>query len=283
MDSRNGLEEQRGTATARITIAAAVARIPITLRWRAGQFTLAIDGHRDPLRHSDLAHRAEHLATLAADTSRATAERLAEQQVAERLSATILYGGVYAAGKRAGADPVMLRHQCAQCGEVDFTAASGGPSQLENHRCPHCRGVATAPRPALPVTARRPRRRRPQSVQEVLLAAEDLSTVTVRSYDGPLADWPLHRLLQQVAQERFTVWRGNLYEVVRDDHHHRAVPPDPRDTELIGQLRRAGLVCIGLWLFAVIDGQSRETDRLTLSRNGRKVLRRWSFLHSTAR
>jgi hypothetical protein len=56
----------------------------------------------------------------------------------------------------------------------------------------------------------------------------------------PTAHWPHDRLLRQITQERFTVGRGNLYEVPLDGRHHRADPPNPRDAA-IGQLRRVGL------------------------------------------
>lgn len=279
-----GWETNGATATARITLAAAGARVPAALNWRAGQFTLTIDGRRDPLRHSGLADRAEYLATLVTDTTAATADQLAEQRVAERLAATIVYAGLYAAAERAGADPDLLPHQCAQCADVDFTAAAGGPTHLEGHRCPVCRGVAEPPEPPAAPGGRRPRRRRrPRPVQEDLLDAQVLPASRAQQHRGRLADWPLHRLLQQVTQDRFTTWKGDLYEVTVDDRgHHRAGPPDPRDAELIGQLRRAGLVHIGLWLFADVDGQSRETHRLDLSRDGWKLLRRWTVLHATS-
>jgi hypothetical protein len=40
-------------------------------------------------------------------------------------------------------------------------------------------------------------------------------------------------------------------------------------------------VNVGLWLFADVDGRSRETHRLDLSRAGWTVLRRWTVLHAT--
>lgn len=278
------------TAAARITIAAAGVRVPIALTWRAGRFTLTIDGRRDPLHHSRLAHRAEFLATLVTDTAAGVVAELAGQQVAERLAATIVYGGLHVACERSGADPALLPHQCAQCGDVDFAAASGGETMLVGHRCPVCRSDAASPaQPTKSVPgpgrpAGRRRRRRPRPVQEELLDGQVLPVTRAQQHHGPLADWPVHRLLQEVTQDRFTTWRGDLYAVVLDDRgHHRAVSPDPRDAKLIGLLRRAGLVDIGLWLFADVDGQSCETHRLEPSREGWRVLRRWSALHTPAR
>ncbi|UUV32104.1 hypothetical protein NQK81_01265 [Amycolatopsis roodepoortensis] len=274
-----GWETNGVTAAARITLAAAGARVPTVLSWRAGQFTLSIDGRRDPLRHSGLAHRADHLATLVSDITMSTVEHLEEQHVAERLAATIAYAGIYAAGERAGADRDLLPYQCAQCGDADFTAAAGGPTHLEDHRCPVCRGTAPQPEPPVPAPARRqPRRRRPRPVQEALLDTQAVPASKNQPHSGPLADWPQHRLLQQITRNRFAIWRGDLYELVADGRNHRAVRPDPRDAELISQLRRAGLVCVGLWLFADVDGDSRETHRLDLTRDGWRVLRRWRAL-----
>ncbi|MCP2097491.1 MULTISPECIES: hypothetical protein [Actinosynnema] len=274
------------TATARITLAAAGVRVPVTLDWRADQFTLSIDGRRDPLRHSRLAHRAGHLATLVTDTTAEVVAELAEQQVAERLAATIIYGGLHVVCERRGADPTLLSHQCAQCGDVDFTAAAGGEITLVNHRCPVCRnGAAPSAPPAPPASGaghRARRRRRQQSLQEELLDAGTLPVSRARPHQGPLADWPVHRLLQQVTQDRFTVWGGDLYEVLVDDHgYQRAVRPHPRDAELIRRLRHAGLVYVGLWLFADVDSRSCETHRLDLTRDGWRVLRRWTALHTS--
>lgn len=275
-----GWESNGVTATARLTVAAAGTRIPVMLSWRAGQFTLVIDGRRDPLRHGGLAHRAEHLATLVADTTAVTAEQLAEQHVAERLAATIAYAGTFAACERTGAELDLLTYQCAQCGDVDFTAAAGGPTHLASHRCPVCRGVVAPAAPAAPALVWRPRpRHRPRSVQQELLDAQALPVSQAQQHYGPLADWPPHRLLQQITQGRFTVWRENVYEVV-EGHRHHTIPPDPDDTALIGRLRRAGLVRVGLWFFADVDGQSRETHLLDLTRDGWRVFRRWTLLHS---
>ncbi|MEO6088719.1 MAG: hypothetical protein ABIQ18_36975 [Umezawaea sp.] len=269
-------------ATARITIAAAGVRVPVALTWRAGQFTLTLDGHRDPLHHSQLAHRAEHLATLVTDTAAATVAELAEQQVAQRLAATIVYGGLHVVRERSGADLALLAYQCAQCGDVDFTAAAGGETTLQGHRCPVCRGVTMPPAPATKSRPHVRRRRRPRPVQEELLDARTLSVFRAQQHHGPLADWPLHRLLQQVTQDRFTTWQNDLYEVTVDEHgYHHTVQPDPRDAELIGRLRTAGLVNVGLWLFADVDGQSCETRPLSLSRDGWTVLRRWTALRAT--
>ncbi|WNV83141.1 hypothetical protein [Umezawaea sp. Da 62-37] len=271
------------TATARITIAAASVRIPVALGWRAGQFTLTIDGRRDPLQHSRLAHRAEHLATLAVDTIPTTAADLAEQQVAERLAATIVYGGQHVVCERSGADRALLAHQCAQCADIDFTAAAGGDTTIENHRCPVCHGVTAPPEPTTATRSRVRRRRRLRSIQQELLDAEALPVSRAQQHQGPLADWPMHRLLQQITQDRFTTWQDDLYQVTVDNNgYHHTGPADPRDAELIDRLRRAGLVVRGLWLFADVDGHCRETHRLDLSRDGWKVLRRWAVLHATA-
>jgi len=269
-------------ATASITIAAAAVRVPVTLTWRAGQFTLTIDGRRDPLHHSRLAHRAEYLATLSTDSTATTLAELAEQQIAERLAATIVYGGLHVACERAGADPALLAYQCAQCGEIDFTAAAGGDTTIDRHRCPVCRGVTAPSAPATVSTPRARRRRRPRPVQEELLDAHALPVSRVQQHHGPLADWPQHRLLQQITQDLFTTWQDTLYQVTVDQHgNHHTAPADPRDAELIGQLRTAGLVNVGLWLFADVDGYYRETRPLSLSRAGWTVLRRWTDLRAT--
>ncbi|HET6285755.1 MAG TPA: hypothetical protein VFG15_03255 [Amycolatopsis sp.] len=273
------------TAAARLTLAAAGARVPVVLSWRAGRFTMSIDGRRDPLRHSGLAHRAEHLAALVTDTSAETIEQLAELEVAERLAATIAYAGTYAAGERAGADPDLLRYQCAHCGDADFTAAAGGPTHLKDHRCPVCRGAVPLPEPPAPGPGRQPRRRRRRLrlVQEALLDTDSLPIHKAQPHCGPLAGWPQHRLLQQITQDRFTTWRGELYEVVADGRHLRAVPTAPRDAELVGQLRRAGLVAVGYWLFVDIGAEHRETHRLVLTRDGWRALLRWNSLCSPSR
>jgi len=268
-------------ATARITIAAAGTRVPVALTWRAGQFTLTIDDRRDPLHHSRLAHRVEHLATLVTDTTATTVAELAAQQVAQRLAATIVYGGLHVACERSGADPALLAHQCAQCGDIDFTAA-GGDTTLAGHRCPACRGLTTPPVPVAASKPRTRRHRRPQPVQEELLDTQALPVSRAQQHHGPLADWPLHRLLQQITQDRFTTWHDALYEVTVDQNgHHHTIPADPRDAELISRLRHAGLVTVGLWLFADVDGHSRETHPLDLSRAGWTVLRRWAALRAT--
>lgn len=277
-----GWETNGVIATARITIAAAGIRVPVALTWRAGQFTLTIDDRRDPLRHSQLAHRAEHLAGLVIDTTATTVADLAAQRVAERLADTIVYGGLYIACERSGADPDLLIHQCAQCGDIDFTAAAGGETTLAGHRCPVCRGLTTPPASIAASTPRTRRRRRPQPVQEELFDAQVLPVSRAQQHHGPLADWPPHRLLQQITQDRFTTWDGVLYEVTVDENgQHHTVPAVPRDAELIGRLRAVGLVNVGLWLFADVDGHIRETRPLSLSSDGWTALRRWAALRAT--
>jgi len=272
-------------ATARITIAAAAVRVPVTLTWRAAQFTLTIDGRRDPLHHSRLAHRAEYLATLSTDSTATTLAELVDQQIAERLAATIVYAGLHIACERVGADPALLAYQCAQCGDIDFTAAAGGETTIDRHRCPVCRGVTAPLAPVTVSTPRARRHRRPRPAQEELLDVHALPVSCVQQHHGPLADWPQHRLLQQITQDRFTTWQDALYEVTVDEHgNHHTTPADPRDTELIEQLRTAGLVNVRLWLFADVDGHYRETRPLSLSRAGWTLLRRWADLRApTAR
>jgi hypothetical protein len=270
------LDTNGTVADVSIVLGVAGQRIAGSMLWRAGQFFLYVGGERDSLRHSQLAHRAEYLATLITDTAEATIAELADQKVAERLAGTIRYAGELLAYERAGTDHEHGRYRCAQCGHLD-DAAAGLPTQLVGFRCPVCRGEATEhPPTTLPPKPRRRRRRR--APQGELITKADLPDLGRLETRGPLATWPVHRLLQDIANERYTSWKGEVYEVVTVEGRQCARTPDPHTLNLIAQLREARLVHVSYWLFADVDGQQRETNRLAVSKQGWRALRRWALL-----
>lgn len=269
------LDTNGTVADVSIVTGVAGQRITGSLIWRAGQFCLYVGGERDPLRHSRLAHRAEYLSTLIGQTDEATLAGLAEQEVAERLAATIRYAGEWLAYERAGTDAEHGRLQCAQCGHLD-DAAAGLPTQLVGFRCPVCRGEATEhPPTTLPLK----RRRRPRAPQGELITRADLREPRTPEPWVLHASWPIHRLLHDISYERYTTWQGEVYEVVpgADGLQHTRTP-DPHVLELIAQLRAARLVEVSYWLFAEVQGRQRETTRLAVSRRGGQALRRWALL-----
>lgn len=269
------LDTNGTVADVSIVLGVAGQRVTGSLIWRARQFFLYVGGERDPLRHSQLAHRADYLATLITKTDEATIAELADQQVAERLAGTIRYAGEWLAYERAGTNAERAQYQCAECGHLD-DAAAGLPTRLVGFRCPVCRGEATEHPPTTLPPKRRRRRRAPQG--------ELISRVALREPRRPepwrsQAAWPIHRLLHDISYERYTTWQGEVYEVVLGaDGLQHARTPDPHVLDLIAQLRAARLVEVSYWLFAEVDGCQRETKRLAVSRRGGQALRRWALL-----